>query len=73
MATCDKPGDSCTSGPRRQPVRVVEEGPEGGCTQAFELLCCECGDYHDLDYRELVPEFSADPRAAPDRGRCGSI
>jgi hypothetical protein len=41
MATCDQPGDSCTSGPRRQPARVVEEGPKGGCTQAFELLCCE--------------------------------
>jgi hypothetical protein len=49
MATCDQPGDSCTLGQWVQPARVVKEGPEGGCTQALEPLCCECGDHHDLD------------------------
>ena len=42
---------------RRQPVRIVEGRAEGGYTDAFELICCDCGDDPDLDYRGTSPEF----------------
>ena len=41
---------------RRQPVRIVNGQPEGGYTDAYELICCECGDHPDLDYRDISPE-----------------
>jgi hypothetical protein len=31
----------------------VEGRGEGGYTDAFELICCECGDHHYLDYSEI--------------------
>ena len=34
---------------RRQPVRLVEGRAEGGYTDAYELVCCECGDHPDAD------------------------
>jgi hypothetical protein len=40
---------------RRQPVRLVEGRPEGGYTDAYELVCCDCGDEPDLDYRDASP------------------
>jgi hypothetical protein len=42
---------------RRQPARIVEGRPEGGYTDAYELICCYCGDQPDLDYREVSPEL----------------
>jgi hypothetical protein len=42
---------------RRQPVRIVENRPEGGYADAYELVCCDCGDDPDLDYREVSPEL----------------
>lgn len=30
---------------------------EGGYTDAYELVCCECGDHPDLDFREISPEL----------------
>ena len=30
--------------------------PEGGYAHAFEIICCDCGDHPDLDYREVSPE-----------------
>lgn len=38
---------------RRRPVRVVAGWPEGGYTDAFEIVCCDCGDHPDLDYRDV--------------------
>jgi hypothetical protein len=40
---------------RRQPVHLVEGRPEGGYTDAYELICCDCGDDPDLDYRDISP------------------
>jgi len=40
---------------RRQPGRLVEGRPEGGYTDAYELICCYCGDQPGLDYREVSP------------------
>ena len=41
---------------RRQPVRIVGGEPEGGYTDAYELICCDCGDNPDLDYLDVAPE-----------------
>jgi hypothetical protein len=42
---------------RRQPARLVGGQPEGGYGDAFEIICCDCGDDPDLDYREVSPEL----------------
>jgi hypothetical protein len=42
---------------RRQPVRLVEGLPEGGYADAYELVCCSCGDDPDLDYRDVAPRL----------------
>ena len=42
---------------RRQPARIVEGRVEGGYTDVYELVCWECGDHPDLDYREVSPEL----------------
>jgi len=28
-------------------------GADGGYTDAFELICCDCGDHPDVDYRDV--------------------
>jgi hypothetical protein len=40
---------------RRQPARIVEGRAEGPYTDAFEIICCECGDDPGLDYSEVSP------------------
>jgi hypothetical protein len=57
MVICDQPGDGWTLVLRRQPIRIVEGQPEGGYTDAFEIICCDCGDHPDQDYREVSPEL----------------
>ena len=57
MATGDQPRDSWTVVLRRQPARMIEDRPEGPYTHAFELICCDCGDDPDLDYRDVSPEL----------------
>ncbi|HEY6277123.1 MAG TPA: hypothetical protein VIX86_12415 [Streptosporangiaceae bacterium] len=42
---------------RRMPTRIVAGQPEGGYTNAFEIVCCDCGDDPDLDYRDVAPEL----------------
>jgi len=57
MATRDQPGDGWTVVLRRQPARIVEGRPEGGYTDAFEIICCDCGDHPDRNYSEVSPEL----------------
>jgi hypothetical protein len=57
MATCCQRADNWTVVLRRQPARIVERRPEGGYTDMFELICCDCGDDPDLDYREVSPRL----------------
>ena len=57
MATCDQPRDDWTVVLRRQPTRIVEGRPEGGYTDVYEIVCCDCGDHPDLDYREVSPRL----------------
>ena len=42
---------------RRQAARMVAGQAEGGYTDAFEIVCCYCGDDPDLDYGEVSPEL----------------
>ena len=50
-----QPGHGITASLRRQPVRIVEGRREGGNRDAFEVVCCDCGDHPYLDYREVSP------------------
>ncbi len=69
MATGDRHGAGWTVVLPRQPARIAKGRPEGGYTAPYEIVRCDCGDHPDLDYREVSPRASADPRALPDRGR----
>jgi hypothetical protein len=42
---------------RRRPVRIVRGRLDGGYTDDYEIVCCDCGDDPDLDYREVSPEL----------------
>ena len=57
MATREQPGGGWTAVLRRQPARMVEGRPEGGYTDLFEIICCDCGDHPYLDYSEVSPEL----------------
>ncbi len=69
MASGDQPGDGWTVVLRRQPARIVQGRPEGGYTDQFEIICCDCGDHPDLDSSEVSPVLQRGPRAVPGRGR----
>jgi hypothetical protein len=49
----DEPALGWTVVLRRKPARIVDGRPEGGYTDAYELICCECGDDPDQDYRDV--------------------
>ena len=53
MATSDQPGNGWMVVLRRQPARMAEGRPEGGYTDMFEIICCDCGDHPGLDYCEV--------------------
>jgi hypothetical protein len=44
MAIGDPRADGWTLVLRRQPARVVDGRAEGPYSDAFENICCECGD-----------------------------
>jgi len=58
-------GGGCAA---RQPVRLADGRPEGGCTDAYELICCECGDDLDLDHRDVAPLAPRDAVIHPSMG-----
>jgi hypothetical protein len=57
MAARDQPGDGWTVVLRRQPAWIVAGRPEGGYTDAFEVICCDCGDHPGQDYSEVAAEL----------------
>ena len=57
MTADDRPGHGWTVVLRRMPIRIVAGQQEGGYTDAFEIVCCDCGDDPDLDYREVSPKL----------------
>ena len=48
-----QPAHGRTASLRRQPARIVDGRMEGGYTDAFELICGQCGDHPYLDYAEI--------------------
>jgi hypothetical protein len=42
---------------RRQPARIIDGRAEGPYTDAFEIICCECGDDPGLAYAEVAPRL----------------
>ena len=57
MATRDQPGHGWTVVLRRQPARIVNGRAEGPYTDAFEIICCGCGDDPGLEYSEVSPRL----------------
>jgi len=57
VRTHEKPARGWTVVLRRQPVRLVDGRPDGGYTDVYELICCDCGDDPDLDYRDVSPDL----------------
>ena len=55
--TRDQPRDGWTVVLRRQPARIVDGRADGPYTDAFEIICCNCGDDPDLDYCEVSPRL----------------
>jgi hypothetical protein len=52
-----RPGHGGTATLRRRPARIVPGRVERGYTDAFELICGECGDHPYLDYCEVTPRL----------------
>jgi hypothetical protein len=50
-----QPGHGGTAYVRRQPVHILAGRFDGGYTDVFEVICCDCGDHPYLDYREVSP------------------
>jgi hypothetical protein len=50
-------GHGITASIRRQPARMVEGRREGGYRDAFEVVCCDCGDHPYWDYSEISPSL----------------
>ena len=50
-----QPGHGRTASLRRQPARIVDGRMEGGYTDAFELICGQCGDDPYLEYSGIPP------------------
>lgn len=57
METSDQPWHGWTVVLRRQPSRIVQGRPEGGYTNLYELICCDCGDHPGVDYQEAPPRL----------------
>ena len=57
MTIRDQTRDGWTVVLRRQPARIVDGRAEGPYTDAFEIICCNCGDDPDLDYSAVSPEL----------------
>jgi len=55
--TVGQPGQGCSVVLRRQPASIIDGRPEGGYTDAFEIICCDCGDDPGLAYCGVSPEL----------------
>jgi hypothetical protein len=57
MPVAGQSGHGMTASVRRQPTRIVEGRKEGGSRDAFEIVCCDCGDHPYWDYFEISPSL----------------
>ena len=55
--TFGRPGLDWTVVLRRQPTSMVAGQAEGGYTNTFEIICCDCGDDPGLEYTEVSPKL----------------
>ena len=60
-----------TASIRRQRVRIVEGRKEGGYRDAFEIVCCDCGDHLYWDYSEI--SASLQQIRGPDTARAAAL
>ena len=58
-----------TASIRRQLVRIVEGCVEGGYGDAFEVVCCDCGDHPYWGLLRDLAVTAADPPAVHNHGR----
>jgi len=65
-----QPGKDWTVVLRRQPARMVDGQPQSGYTDAFELICCDCGDDPGVLTATSHPGFGRS--AGPTRSRRAS-
>jgi hypothetical protein len=59
MKTQDQSRRDWTVMLRRRPGRMVAGQPEGGRTGDYEIVCCDCGDDPDRDWRQVSPALRA--------------
>ena len=57
MTTSTAPSPGSTMTLRRQKARTVDGHPDGGYTDAFEIICSDCGDDPQQDYRDVQPRL----------------
>ena len=57
LPVAGQPGHGMTASIRRQPVRITGGRKEGGYGDAFEVVCCDCGDHPYRGYSEISPSL----------------
>lgn len=57
LAAGERPGLGWTVVLRRQPTQIVDGEPQGGYLDFYELVCWDCGDSPDQDYRDVSPKL----------------
>jgi hypothetical protein len=57
MTTSTAPGSVSTMTLRRQQAHTVDDNPDGGYTDAFEIICTDCGDDPRQDYQNVPPRL----------------
>jgi hypothetical protein len=57
MMTSAAPGQVWTLTLRRQRARTGDGLPAGSYTDAFEIICSDCGDDPRRDYRDVSPRL----------------
>lgn len=57
LAGGERPGLGWTVVLRRQPAQIVDGQPQGDYLDLYELVCCDCGDSPDRDYRDVSPKL----------------
>ena len=55
MTTSTAPGQVWTLTLRRQKARTGDGKPAGSYTDAFEIICSDCGDDPRQDYHDVSP------------------
>jgi hypothetical protein len=55
MTTSTAPTRASTMTLRRQKARAVGGNLDGGYTDAFEIICIDCGDDPRRDYQDVPP------------------